>query len=75
MNEREPTSRTVEGVCGCGSTLMVDSADRLIYLDAAMEMPGTTRATRRKRSGRRYPARLEAFWDGAVFVTDDPPGG
>jgi hypothetical protein len=78
----------------------------LIYLDAGMEPPGVSKATRRKRSARRthrftefpavgfelrcdfgkfdppkelhlvarrYPARLEAFWDGAIFVTDDLP--
>jgi hypothetical protein len=78
----------------------------LIYLDAAMERPGASKATSRKRSARRshrftefpadgfglrcdfgkfdppeelhlvarrFPARLEAFWNGAIFVTDDLP--
>ena len=80
----------------------------LIYLDAALEPPGASKATRRKRSARRshrftefeaggfdlrcdfgkfhapdelhlvrrrFPERLEAFWNGAIFVTDDLPGG
>jgi hypothetical protein len=81
----------------------------VIYLEAAPERPGATRATRRKRSARRphrftsytmdglevlcdfgrfdppdelhlavkrFPKRrIEAFWNGAIFVTDDLPQG